>query len=127
MGDQRRSRREVAKDMFDILTTKEDVKGGTTLEGVVKGGQKEYLIVSAWLSVGNFSVPLPEGVKVQNGQVRAVFSGRFPLKATRESLGESAKMIMWFTAIGPPDPRMPEMTFQGAMERSVTSQIEHLQ
>lgn len=115
------------KEEFNVSTNKGDVKGASTLEGAVKGAQEGYLIVSAWLNVDDFSLPLPEGVKIQNGQVRSLFSGKFPINEARAPLGVSAKMMMSFTAIGPPDPKTPQMLIQGAMERSLTRELAPLE
>ena len=84
-------------------------------------------MVSAWLSVDNFSLPLPAGVKVQDGQVRSLFSGKFPINEDRAPIGQSAKMMMSFAAIGPPNPNMPEMTIRGTVGRSMPREFEPLE
>jgi hypothetical protein len=115
------------KEIFNISTGEGDVKGGATLEGTVKSGRQEYLVISAWLSIDSFSVPLPDGVKIQDGQVKGSFSGKFPVDPVRERVGESSKIATWFTAVGPPDPKFEGLTIEGVMEQSVTREIEYLQ
>lgn len=115
------------KEMVNVSTGNADVKGGATLEGIVKTGREEHLIISAWLSIDSFSVPLPNGFKIQDGQVTGSFSGKFPVSPAHERFEESAKIAAWFTAVGPPDPKSQELTIQGLMEQSVTREIEYLE
>lgn len=112
------------EDALKVSTSTANVKGTTTLEGVVKTGREEHLIVSAWISIDSFSVPLPNGFKIQDGQVNASFSGKFPIKPTRERFEESLKMTAGFTAVGPSDPKSQGLVIQGFMERSVSRQME---
>ena len=114
------------KEALNLSAAKEDIKGASTLDGVVKGAKEDYLVVSAWLSVDKFSLPLPN-VTLQSGQLKAVFSGRFPINQAHQSLEQSLKMAIRFIGSRPPDPKTPEMTFQGVFERSVRREIALLE
>lgn len=84
------------KRILNLSTDKEDVKGASTLDAVVKGGNDEYLVISAWLTVGRLSVPLPDGIAIQNGQLKGEFSGRFPTNQALQSPVQSMKLAAWF-------------------------------
>jgi hypothetical protein len=112
------------KSLNEMFNMQGDIKGTTTLDGVIKGGDGDFLIISAWLDMDNVSMPLPDGVKIQSGQVKGTFSGRFPINQEPRRLSQSMKMAAWFAGRRAPDPKTPEMIFQGAMERSLSRELE---
>ena len=77
---------ESLKSALKVATMKGDVRGSAKLDGVVRDRENEYLIVSALLGVNNFSMPLPNGVQIQTGQVIGSFSGRFPVNQSFEGM-----------------------------------------
>ena len=111
-------------EALKLSTGTGNVKGATTLEGVVKTGEEERLIVSAWLSIDSFSVPLPDGFKIEEGQVKGSFFGKFPVNAVRQDFEKSGKLAAWFIAVGPPDPKFQGLTIQGLMEQDINVRIE---
>jgi hypothetical protein len=120
----------IAKSLFErhnISTSKEDIHGAATLEGIVKGGPQEYLVVSVLLDIGMFSVPLPNGFRVRDAEMRGAFSGKFPINQVRKPFGTATQMTGWFTATGSPDPKMPAMTIKGTLEQRRNLEIEHLE
>jgi hypothetical protein len=112
------------KSLKEMFNMQGDIKATTTLDGVIKGGDGDFLIISAWLDMDNVSMPLPDGVKIQSGQVKGTFSGRFPINQELHRLSQSMKMAAWFAGRRAPDPKTPEMIFQGAMERSLSRELE---
>jgi hypothetical protein len=115
------------KQMLNLTTNKEDFKGASTLDAVVKGGNEDYLVISAWLAVDKLSLPLPDGIMIQNGQLKAEFSGRFPANLLRQSPSQSMKLVAWFVGKRAADEKAPEMTIQGVMERRINRAIQHLE
>jgi hypothetical protein len=115
---------ESLKESFKIETRRGGVKGSTTLEGTVRAGDNEYLIIGASIAVDDFSMPLPDGIKIHSGQLVGTFSGRFPVARGLPPLEKSSTIIGKFSAIRMADKNAPEMTFEGTIARKVQREME---
>lgn len=94
----------LAKSFYEkakMTVNPSDVVGGVTLEGVVKGRPRDYLVISGSINIDKFEVPLPAEFKQEAGQIRLNLSGRFPITEDRDWLSESLQMGAWFSAVGP--------------------------
>ena len=114
------------RESVGVVVDRRDIAGTTTLDGVVKNGSSDYLVISATLRIDKFSMPLPEGLRMQNGEMVGNFFGRFPNDAGRLPLNESGKIAAQFSGVRPADANAPELTFKGTIERSVNREFVEL-
>jgi hypothetical protein len=104
-----------AKMSVDIA----DVKSSMTLQGVVKGGPRDYLVVGGTINIERFTVPLPQEFKTQKGQIEMSFSGQFPTTEDRTRLSQSLQTTAWFSAVGPAD-----LSLRGLFEDARTIEFQ---
>jgi len=74
--------------------------------------------------VDEFSMQLPEGIKIENGQFTGAFSGQFPIDQTRQPLVQSVKLVGQFTGKRPSDEKTPAIDLKGVLLRSVTREMQ---
>lgn len=63
---------------FKITTESHNIKGFVALDGAARNSENDYLIVSGELEIDEFSVPVPDGMKMEEGQFAVAFTGSFP-------------------------------------------------
>ena len=113
-------------ETLKLNVDKNHLSGRSTLDGIVKQGSTEYLVIGANMRVDKFSMPLPNGITLQNGQLEGTFSGRFPVNPGRPPLSQSAKVSVRFSGTRAADPNTPELTLNGITERSVQREFQLL-
>jgi len=96
-----------------------DVQGLMTLQGVVKGGPRDYLVIGGSINIERFTVPLPPEFNAQEGKIEINFSGRFPAAEERTRLSQSLQMTAWFSAVGPAD-----STLRGFFEETRSIELQ---
>lgn len=116
-----------ARSLGEITSplNKENIKGATKLEEVIKVGQEECVVLTAWLNVVGLAPAMPPAFKVQKGELQAEFWGQFPVKTSLGPLEKSQKMTMSVTASGRPSPNDPEVTIDMTQTRSLTSKFSY--
>jgi hypothetical protein len=123
IGDTWQVNRELmAKSLYEkakMTVSPSDIVGGVTLEGVVKGRPRDYLVISGSINIDKFAAPLPAEFKQQTGQIRLNLSGRFPITEDRDRLSETLQMGAWFSAIGPEN-----STLRGVFEETRNVELQ---
>ena len=115
---------ESLKESLKIETRQGAIKGSATLDGVVRAGENEHLIITASIAVDDFSIPLPDGIKIHSGQLVGTFSGRFPVAQGLPPPEKSTTLIGRFNATRTADDKTPEITVEGTISRKIEREME---
>ncbi|HEY6007548.1 MAG TPA: hypothetical protein VIU40_04435 [Geobacteraceae bacterium] len=97
---------------FKLKVAKEDLRGSTSLEQVVREGDRDYLLLAAEFSVARVIPELPPGVVVEKSHVDMKFSGKYPLATVSPAVEESMDMTMGFLARGKTAPEGAEIVVE---------------
>jgi hypothetical protein len=98
---------------------REDVTGSTTLEKV----EGNRLFLRGSLRIANVLLPLPIGFKPERGELRAEFSGRFPVENSAERVDQTQRIVFDVTGRREPDADNPELRINLFFDGGSTYQI----
>jgi hypothetical protein len=121
VGDQWPINSEVAaKDLVkkDMPITKENLTGTVKLESAAKVDATDCLDIRAQMSGKNIAVPMPPGLKVEEGSLEASFAQKIPVDPGARPLEQSLDITMKVAAKGKPDATGPEMTIATTVKMS---------
>ncbi|HEY3305547.1 MAG TPA: hypothetical protein VGL70_18645 [Candidatus Binatia bacterium] len=114
-------------EVFAVSIKHEDISGTMNLEQVVKDRLHDYFLIKGWLDIAKFAVPLPQAFRLDEGQLKVAFSGKYPIDHVRGLWEASQIANMSFTAIRPSDSKLAQMKLEGAVAVSRISHIERLE
>jgi hypothetical protein len=104
--------RELQDMKFKIA--KEALRGTTTLERVVREGEREYLVIVTELTVSPVSPELPPGTAVESSSLEMKFTGKYPVGVDAPSEEETADMSLNFTVRSKASPEEPDIVVESA-------------
>ncbi len=119
----------MAKQMAGLgaMMKKEDLKITTTLEKIVMLGKTECMQLSTVVTCDKFAPPLPLGLTVDTGVVKAAVSAKVPTATSLSEPGEfSTNWTTTVTARGKPDPAADEIVLQMTSEQSLSGRTAEL-
>jgi hypothetical protein len=109
------------------LVKKEDLKITTTLERVIMLDKTECMQLGTVITCDKFAPPLPLGLPVEKGVVKAVFSAKIPTAISLSEPGEYS--TDWTTSViarGKPDPDADEVLLQMTIEQSLSGRTTEI-
>ena len=90
-------------------------------------GKTECLQLSSVVTCDKFAPPLPPGINVEKGAVKAIFTARIPTVTSLPEPSEGSTVLTsTLTARGKPDPSADEIVLQTTNERSVSGRATEL-
>jgi hypothetical protein len=110
-----------AKDLVkrDMPITKENLTGTVKLESAAKVGATDCLDIRAQMSGKNIAVPMPPGLKVEEGSLEASFAQKIPVDPAARPLEQSLDITMKVAAKGKPEAAgATEMTIETTVKMS---------
>jgi hypothetical protein len=93
---------------IDAQAPNEGISGTTTLQKV----EDDHLVISGSINVKKLVMPLPSGFKCDEGELRAEFSGRFPIGHSNTSLDGTESLLMTMTGKRAATDGMAEVTMK---------------
>ena len=114
------NKKRIAQDLTKekINVKPEDVSGKTTLEKVVEVDGEKCLVLSAWMKIENVKFAAFPGMKVKKGDMKADFSGNFPVDPAKQPKTEDSKKIFSIEMEGKPNPQGPVMNIKVEQKNS---------